>query len=146
MKVILLQDVERFGKAGEVKEVRNGYGFNFLLPQGMAEFATPQAVKQAEKLIAKSRKELDVTITDFKAKAAELEGKQVLIKTKAEKGKLFGSIGREEIVAALKKTGVEADAKSIVIEKPFKEIGTFPLEAHFGHGVKAKFTVVIEAE
>ena len=144
--MILLQDVERFGKAGDVKEVRNGYGFNFLLPRGLAEFATPQAVKQVEKLIVKRRKDIEGTVADYKAKAAALEGKQALIKMKAEKGKLFGSVGREEVAAALKETGVEVDAKIIVIEKPFKEIGTFPVEAHFGHGVKAIFTVVIEAE
>ena len=147
MKVILLQDVERFGKAGDVKEVRNGYGFNFLLPRGLAEFATPQAVKQVEKLIAKRRKELEGTVADFKAKAAALEGKQVMIKMKAdEKGKLFGSVGRKEVAVALKEAGIEADAKIIVIEKPFKEIGAFPVEANFGHGVKAIFTVVVEAE
>jgi len=146
MKVILLQDVERFGKAGDVKEVRNGYGFNFLLPRGLAEFATPQAVKQVEKLIAKRRKDIEGTVADYKAKAAALEGKQALIKMKAEKGKLFGSVGQEEVAAALKETGVEVDAKIIVIEKPFKEIGTFSVEAHFGHGVKTTFTVVIEAE
>ncbi|MDP3957697.1 MAG: 50S ribosomal protein L9 [bacterium] len=146
MKVILLQDVERFGKAGDVKEVRNGYGFNFLLPQGLAEFATSQAVKQVEKLIAKHRKEIEGTVTDSKAKAAALEGKQVLIKSKAEKDKLFGSVGREEITAALQVMGITIDVKVIMIEKPLKEVGTFPVEANFGHGVKAAFTVVIEAE
>ena len=146
MKVILLQDVERFGKAGDVKEVRNGYGFNFLLPRGLAEFATPQAVKQRERLIAKRRKELESSVIDFKTKATELEGKSVTIKSKAEKEKLFGSVGREEIAVALKEAGIEVDAKIIVIEKPFKEIGTFPVEANFGHGVKAIFTVVVEAE
>ena len=146
MKVILLQDVERFGKAGDVKEVRNGYGFNFLLPRGLAEFATPQAVKQVEKVRGKRREDIEGTVADYKAKAAALEGRQALIKMKAEKGKLFGSVGQEEVAATLKETGAEVDAKIIVIEKPFKEIGTFPVEAHFGHGVKATFTVVIEAE
>ncbi|MDO8566345.1 MAG: 50S ribosomal protein L9 [Candidatus Moranbacteria bacterium] len=146
MKVILLQDVERFGKAGDVKEVRNGYGFNFLLPQGLAEFATPQAVKQTERLIAKRHKELEGTVADFKMKAAELEGKSVTIKSKAEKDKLFGSVGREEIALSLQATGMTIDAKFIVLEKPLKVVGTFPVEADFGHDVKATFSVVIEAE
>lgn len=146
MKVILLQDVARFGKAGEIKEVRNGYGFNFLLPEGLAEFATPQAIKQAEKMIAKNRKESEEAAAAAKSKAKELEGKEVVIKTKVEKEKLFGSIGREEIVAALSVMGVEVDAKVIVLPKPFKKAGTFPVEAHFGHDVKATFSVVIEAE
>lgn len=146
MKVILLQDVAKLGKAGETKEVRNGYGFNFLLPKGLAEFATPEAIKQAEKMIAKNRKQLEEATTSAKAKAKELEGKQVLIKAKVEKDKLFGSIGREEISAALNVMGVIVDAKVIALEKPFKKTGTFPVEAHFGYDVKASFSVVIEAE
>jgi len=146
MKVILLQDVEKFGKAGEIKEVRSGYGFNFLLPEGLAEFATPSAIKEAEKAIARRQKEVVVTAESFKKTAGELAGKKVTIITKAEKGKLFGSIGREEIALALKEAGVVVDAKSIVVEKPFKEVGVFTVEAHFGHGVKASFEVTIKSE
>ena len=146
MKVILLQDVEKFGKAGEIKEVRSGYGFNFLLPQGLAEFATPSAIKEAEKIIARRQKEVDTVAESFKEIAGELAGKKVTITTKAENGKLFGSIGREEIALALKEAGVVVDAKSIAIEKPFKEVGVFTVEAHFGHGVKASFEVTIKSE
>ncbi|OIP59854.1 MAG: 50S ribosomal protein L9 [Candidatus Moranbacteria bacterium CG2_30_45_14] len=146
MKVILLQDVKNFGKAGEIKEVRNGYGFNFLLPQGLAEFATPIAIKQAEKSVARYQKEIGVMTDSFKKRAEELSGKKVTIKTKAEKGKLFGSVGSKEIVVALQKVGVDVEARCIVIEKPFKETGTFSVEADFGYNVKASFEVVIKAE
>lgn len=146
MKVILLEDVEKLGKAGDIKEVKSGYGFNFLLPAGLAEFATPESIRQSEKLIAKRRKETQVMTEDFKAKALELAGKKVIIKTKSEKGKLFGSVGREEIAAALSMMGVELDEKTLVIEKPFKELGTFPVEAHFGQGTRASFEVTIESE
>lgn len=146
MKVILLQDVEKFGKAGEIKEVRSGYGFNFLLPEGLAEFATPSAIKEAEKSIARRKKEVVATAESFKKIAGELAGKKVTITTKAENGKLFGSIGREEVAVALKEAGIEMDAKNIVIEKPFKEVGVFIVEAHFGHGVKASFEVTIKSE
>lgn len=146
MKVILLQNVDGLGKAGDIKEVKTGYGLNFLLPEGFAELATPQTIKQAEKFIAKRAKELEAVIAGLKAKAAAVEGKKVAIKTKAENGKLFGSIGREEIAAALSAQGAETDAKSIVVPKPFKEVGSFAAEANFGHGVKASFEVSIEAE
>lgn len=146
MKVILLQDVENLGKAGEIKEVRSGYGFNFLLPQGLAEFATPQAIKQSEKIIASHRQEIEAQKESFQKKADELKGKKVTLKMKAEKGKLFGSVGKDEIAVALKESGTEIDAKMIMIAKPFKETGTFPAEVNFGHGVKASFEVVIVAE
>ncbi len=146
MKVILLQDVEKLGKAGEVKEVRSGYGFNFLLPQGLVELATPSAIKEAEKAIARRKKDIEALSLALKKTADELMGKKITITSKAEKGKLFGSIGSEEIALALKKDGIIVDAKYIVVEKPFKEIGAFAVEAHFGHKVTASFEVLIKAE
>lgn len=146
MKVILMQDVAKLGKAGEVKEVKSGYGFNFLLPEGLVELATPGALKQAEKIIAKKKSEAAQMTADWKAKAEAIAGKTITIKTKAENGKLFGSVGADEVAAALGAMGTDVDAKHIAIDKPFKETGTFPVEAHFEQGVKAKLTVVIEAE
>lgn len=146
MKVILLEDVDRLGKAGDIKEVKVGYGLNFLLPEGLAELATPKTIKQAEKFIAKRAKELASVLTELKAKAAGIEGKKIVIKTKTEKGKLFGSVGREEIAAALTALGVVVDKKEVIIDKPIKEVGTFKCEAHFGHGIKAVYEVMIESE
>ncbi len=146
MKVILLQEVKGLGKAGTVKEVRNGYGFNFLLPEGLAEMATEGALKRVEKIIAKRAKETEATLADMKAQAASLDGKKIIIKSKAEDGKLFGSIGREEIAAALGAMQIMISADVLAIKKPFKRTGTFPVGADFGHDVKAAFEVTIEAE
>lgn len=146
MKVILLEDVKGLGKAGDIKEVKNGYAFNFLLPEGRADMATPGVLKQAQRFIAKRKKEESENIEGSKAQAAALSGKKVEIKTKAENGKLFGSVGAAEIITALEAQGIKVDAKNLSVEKGFKEVGTFPVEAHFGHGVKASFEVVIAAE
>ena len=146
MKVILLEDVKGVGKAGAVKDVKNGYGFNFLLPEGLAEMATPGASKQAEKIIAKRAKEVEGAKADWKAKARELSGKKVTIKTKAEKGKLFGSIGREEVAASLSGLGIAVDPAIIDLEKPWKEVGVFPAKARFGQDIEAQFEVEILAE
>ncbi len=146
MKVILLADIQGLGKAGDIKEVKNGYGFNYLLPEGLADLATPGAVKQAERFVAKRKEEAAKTVAEYQALAASLSGKKVTIKSKAEKGKLFGSIGREEITTALEAMGVVIDKQALVLEKPLKEVGEFPLEAELGHGVKASFTVVIASE
>jgi large subunit ribosomal protein L9 len=145
MKIILLQDVEKLGKAGDVKEVRNGYGLNFLLPSGWAEFATPEALRQAESLVAKRRKELQVSSENFAVQALGLKDKKVIIKTKASNGKLFGSVGCEEIAMALEALGIKLEAKMLEIEKPFKEIGTFPVVARLGT-TKTSFEIVIESE
>src|SRR6185369_3201677 len=146
MKVILLSDVKGLGKAGETKEVKNGFGFNYLLPEGLADLATPGILKQAQRFIAKRKEEASTNLEAVKSKANAVKGKTVTIKTKAENGKLFGSVGQAEIAGALEAQGMKVDAKDILIEKSFKEVGTFPVEADFGHGVKASFDVVIAAE
>ena len=146
MKVILLESVNGLGKAGDIKEVKSGYGLNYLLPEGLAELATPQLVKQAERFIAKRALEMDKVTAELRTMAQGVEGRQVKIKTKAENGKLFGSVGREEIAAALAAVGAAVETKMVVIEKPIKEVGTFPVTVDFGHGVKASCEAVIEAE
>lgn len=146
MKVILLADVQGLGKALDVKEVKNGYGFNYLLPEGLADLATPGALKQAERFVAKRKEEAAKTAGEYQALAATLSGKTVTIHSKAEKGKLFGSIGREEISAALEAMSIKIDKHALVLDKPLKEVGEFPLEAQLGHGVKASFTVVVASE
>ncbi|PIX91193.1 MAG: hypothetical protein COZ27_03875, partial [Candidatus Moranbacteria bacterium CG_4_10_14_3_um_filter_41_65] len=113
---------------------------------GLVELATPTAIKEAEKAIARRKKDIETLALFAKKTADELAGKKVTITSKAEKGKLFGSIGSEEIALALKEAGIVVDAKNIIVEKPFKEIGAFAIEAHFGHGVKASFEVLIKAE
>ncbi len=146
MKVILLEDVRGLGKALDIKEVKDGYGFNYLLPEGLADLATPGALKQAERFVAKHKEEATQAVEESRATATALSGKKVVIKSKSEKGKLFGSVGREEVVAALEALGIKVDKHVLVLEKAFKEVGTFPLLADFGHGVKASFELVIEAE
>lgn len=146
MKVILLEDVQKLGKAGDIKEVKNGYGFNFLLPNALAEFATPATIRQAEQMLAKRRLSQQTSMADLRTKADQLAGKKVLIKTKVEGEKLFGSVGREEVASALSMMGIEIEAKTIAIDKPFKKTGVFPVSAHFAEGVDASFEVMIEAE
>lgn len=145
MKVILLADVKGLGKAGDTKEVKNGYGFNYLIPESLADLATPGAVKQAARVIAKRKEIHTAAVESDKALALTLDGKAVLIKSKAKNGKLFGSVGAEEIAMALEALGSKVDHKMIVLEKGLKEIGTFPVVVDFGHGVKATLSLTIEA-
>lgn len=145
MKVILLTDVKGLGKALDIKEVKDGYGFNYLLPEGLADLATPGARKQAEHFVAKRKAEMTKEAEEFRTLANALSGKKVVIKSKAENGKLFGSVGREEIVTALFAMGMTIDKQVIVLDKSLKEVGEFALSADFGHGVKVSFELVIEA-
>lgn len=146
MKVILLADVKGLGKALDIKEVKDGYGFNFLLPEGLADLATPGALKQAERFVAKRQVEATKMAEESRVLANALSDKKVTIKSKAENGKLFGSVGKEEILAALEALGVKVEKEVIVLEKAFKEVGKYTVAADFGHGVKATFELVIESE
>lgn len=146
MKVILLEDVKGLGKALDVKEVKNGYGFNYLLPEGLADLATPGALKQASAFVAKRKVAAAQVSEAHRAVAASLAGRKVVMQSKAEKGKLFGSIGREEIVVALEALGMTVEKQVLMLDKPLKEVGTYAVVADFGHGVKASFELVIEAE
>jgi len=146
MKVILLEDVKGLGKALDAKEVKNGYGFNYLLPEGLADLATPGALKQAEKFVARRKSESLKMTEESRTLANALQEKKLLIKSKAENGKLFGSVSREEITNAFLAQGITIDKEVIVLPKPLKEVGVFPLEADFGHGIKASFELSIQAE
>ncbi len=145
MKVILLADVKGLGKAGDVKEVKNGYGFNYLLPEGLADLATPGALKQATAFVARRKEEVAKMTEGARSTAQALSGKKVVVKGKAKNGKLFGSVSQEEIASALSEMDIQVEKSVIVLEKPIKEVGEFAVSADFGHDVKAKFTVVIEA-
>lgn len=146
MKVILIKDVKGLGKAGEVKEVKNGYGFNYLLPEGLADLATEGALKQAKRFIAKRQQETAETQEEYKKLAQSLSGKKVAIVSKAENGKLFGSVAGEEVAQALEAMSIKVDKNVLELDKPLKEVGTFPVTADFGHGIKASFEVSITAE
>ncbi len=146
MKVILIKDVKGLGKAGDIKEVKNGYGFNYLLPEALADLATPGNLKQAKRFVAKRAAESTKTSEEYRALAASLSGKKVTIVSKAKDGKLFGSVGREEIAHALEAMDMTVEKSVIVLDKALKEVGVFPVTADFGQDIKATFEVSIASE
>lgn len=144
MKVILMKDSPKIGKIGDVKEVASGYALNFLLPQGIAKVATPAGMKQVEEL---KRKRAEAVADEKRAlllQANALRDRSVVIRTKAEEGRLFGSVGSEEIVAALSTEGIEIDSKILDIPKAFKQVGQYEVTAHFGKGIDVSFEVKIQ--
>jgi large subunit ribosomal protein L9 len=145
MKVILLTAVKSLGSAGDVKNVADGYATNFLFPKRLAEAATGAAIARVERA-KKERAAAEKTQADTQQKlAGSLSGMIVVIRAKAKDGKLFGSVGSREIAEALSRQGHEGVMeKHVVLPRPIKEIGSFPVEAHFDSR-KAKFTVSIEA-
>lgn len=145
MKVVLLQDVKKIGRKGEIKDVSDGYARNFLLAKGLATVATPAAVEKVKQSENKQKQELEQKKDAIRKLAASIEGKSVLIKVKAKDGKLFGSVTAKDIAASLKKDGFEISEKSIDF-KPMRELGKSEAKAVFEFGITAKIFVSIEAQ
>lgn len=139
MRIILREEVPNLGKGGDVVTVRDGYGRNYLLPQGLALLATERNVKQIEhqkKVIAARNAKL---AKDAQSVADRLGGLNVRISRQAgEGGKLFGSVSTRDIEEAVRALGVTIDRKKVVIEHPIKTTGEHTVEVKLGQGVTGK--------
>lgn len=127
MEVILLKDVERLGRAGEVRDVAPGYARNYLIPQGLATRVTIGTLKQMQQqrqAEARREEELEVEAREF---AAELEGVTLTLSAKTgEKDRLYGSITSGDIAVALEREiGKSVDRRKIGLEEPIRELGTY---------------------
>lgn len=152
MKVVLLQDVPQLGKAGEVKEVADGYGRNFLLPRGLAEFATPSLLKRAEEQRqAEARRQL-LADTDLASQAQSLaqslEGIQVAVKAKVgAQGRLYGAITTGDIADELHRvTGQDIDKKKIELEEPIHQLGEYEVVLRLSKEQVLRIKVIVEEE
>jgi large subunit ribosomal protein L9 len=125
MKVLLIQDVDNLGYAGEVKKVANGFGRNYLLPQQMAVLATPGALKQAETIRKTAEKQRAQQTADAQAIANQLVNLELMFERRAgETGKLYGSVTSTDIAEAiLGKTQIEVDRRKVALPEPIRTLG-----------------------
>ena len=145
MKVLLLADVKGTGKKGDVVEVADGYGRNFLVKKGLATPANAATVHQAQQQKEAAAFHKAEEVKALKALAAQLEGKKVVVKIKTgENGKTFGSINTAHVASALAGIGFDIDKKKIKMDA-FKTLGVFQAEVRLMEGVSAKITVSVEA-
>lgn len=145
MKVIFKQDVKGKGKAGELKEVADGYARNFLIPKGLASEATPDNINTFKL----QKKAYEAQLAKEKAEAIEicekLKGLQVIVKAKAgESGKLFGSVTNTEISEALNNQhGISVEKNKIVIPEPIKAYGAYTLKTKLGHEIVGDINLIV---
>ncbi len=147
MKVILKEDVKKVGKKGQLLEVADGYGRNFLIARGLAEEATSGKMREL------AEKNKNAAVKDNRARTAaeeakkKLGGKIVVLKAKAgEGGKLFGSITTSDIAEAVyAQYGIQADKKDIKTET-VKIIGDYSVKAKLYSGIEAEFILRVEGE
>ncbi|MDD2983228.1 MAG: 50S ribosomal protein L9 [Crocinitomicaceae bacterium] len=148
MEIILKKNVDKLGYKDETVLVKNGYGRNFLIPQGYAVLATPSNKKaHAETMKQRAHKETKIT-AEAEALAAQLVESKVSITAKVgENGKIFGSINTVQLVDALRAAGFEIDRRSLRIkDEPIREVGTFEAEANLHKGVKPTFSFEVIGE
>lgn len=128
MKIILLKDVAKLGRKGEVKNVADGYGRNMLIKNGLAELATPGAVKKIEEESKSASKQKEKEHSAFHALRAALMERGVVIKKKANaKGELYAGVSPKDILEALRALKFplpeNIDDSTVIIETPIKTIG-----------------------
>jgi large subunit ribosomal protein L9 len=148
MEIILLQDINKLGQKDDIVHVKNGYGTNFLIPNGYAIAATPSAKKMhAENLKQRAHKEEKIRVT-AQEMASKLADVNLIVGAKtSSSGKIFGSVNTIQIAEALKEKGFDIDRKNITLpEDQIKEIGKYKAVIKLHREVKVEVGFEIVAE
>ena len=147
MRVILLKDVEKIGKKFEVKEVKNGYARNFLIPQGLAKPATKEALTWLETQKEVEEKKAEEDLKKIQELASAIDDQEVVIPVKiGEEEQLFESINAQKIADKLKELGFEVKKSQIELTEPIRELGEFPVKIKFEHNLEAEIRVIVAKE
>jgi len=147
MKIILKETVANLGYKDDVVEVKDGYGRNYLIPQGKAIIANASALKQLAENQKQRAHKLAKILEEAQARAAALEGVSLTIGAKTSStGTIFGSVNNIQIAEALAKLGHEVDRKIISIKGAVKEIGTYTATIKFHKEVEVEIPFEVVAE
>ena len=147
MKVILREDVEKLGKAGDIVKVADGYGRNYLIPKRLAVQADVRNLRVLEhdrRVIGARAKKSRKTSEELGAKLSSLS---LTIPAKAgEEGRLFGAVTSRDIAQALESAGVPVDRKMVLLAEPIKQIGEYKVKVKAGTNVVPEVSVRVVAE
>jgi large subunit ribosomal protein L9 len=139
MKILLKEDLDKVGKAGQIVNVKDGYGRNYLIPQGLGVLATRSAIKMVEDEMALKLRKAEAA----KRAAEKLAGRLSNVSITAsvvvgEEDKLFGSVTSQNIADLLKEKGFEIDRHTIILEEPIKALGVYLIPIKLHQDVKAE--------
>ncbi|OGP79325.1 MAG: 50S ribosomal protein L9 [Deltaproteobacteria bacterium RBG_16_64_85] len=147
MKVILREDVEKLGKAGDIVKVADGFGRNYLIPRQLAVPANVRNLKALEhdrRVIEARAKKTRKTAESLAEKLASVS---LTISAKAgEEGKLFGAITSRDIAEAMEKAGVPVDRKTVLLQDPIKQLGDYKVKIKAGSDLHPEISVSVVAE
>ena len=143
MKVILLQDVDNLGKAGDLKEVANGYARNYLLPRRLAAGATPGLLANHRQRITAEKRKLEKQVDSNRQQAERLSNVTLTFKARVGKqGRLYGSITSQDIAEGLRNIeGITIDRRLIELPNPIRSVGTFMVPVKVASRLEPKITV-----
>jgi len=147
MKIILTQDFSKLGRRGDIVMVKDGYARNYLIPQGIAREATPQAIKEVELRKKIEQEKQRKHIEKLRKLGEELSRLSITVSVRTgEEEKLYGAVTNIDIAKALRNEGYEVDKAAILLEEPIKELGVYhiPIRLHPDIIAKVKVWVVKE--
>ena len=145
MKVVLIQDVKGTGKAGETRDVADGFARNFLIPRKLAQPATRGAQEQVDRQKATTVQREQRELSDAKALAVRLEAAQVVLKLRSGKdGKLFGAVTNADVASALKQQhGITLDRRKIEFDEPVKAMGPGSAQVKLHREITARIPLMV---
>ncbi len=147
MKVILLKDIEDLGKKYEIKEVKDGYVKNLLLPEKLVKPATKEALQWLESQKEVIAKEVEEDLKKSQDLASKIDGIEVNLSVKVgDEGQMFESINTQKISEKLKEMGFEIKKSNISLENPIKELGEFPVKLNLDHNLEVEIKIIITEE
>lgn len=148
MKVVLRQDVPKLGEAGTVQSVSGGYARNYLIPQGLAVYASEGELKMAAHNQAVKERKIARQEEQLRSLAEKIEGQKLTFEARAgEGGRLFGSITAAEVAEQLSsKVGEQIDRRRVQLEDPIRTVGEHNVTVHLVGRLRPSITVTVNAE
>jgi large subunit ribosomal protein L9 len=147
MKVLLIKDVYKLGRAGDIKKVADGYGRNFLLPQGFAVLATEGAIKQVEKIKSQAEIRRNAQNEELKGIADQIKEQTLIFPAKAgETGKLYGSITTQDIATALSEKIRFEVKRQQVDTQPIRTLGEFTARVRLTMDLVPEVKIIVHRE
>lgn len=144
MKVLLIKDVKTLGKAGEIKDVKDGYGQNFLIGKGFARLATAEVIDIWKTEQARAEQELKDDLRRLEAEKISLEATVIKIEKPVAPVGIQGSVGNADIAKAIEEQlDIQLDKKHINLKKALKSTGIHEVDTKLGHGIHATLKVEV---
>jgi len=142
MDIILLQNVDKLGKEGDIVHVKDGYARNFILPRKLGIASTPEALKVLERKRKKKEEELEKVKTEAEAVSKKIASVSCTIPVEAGvEDKIFGAVTSDMVKNALKQEGIETDKRDITIKEPIKKLGVYKVDIKLHPEVTAELKI-----